>query len=648
MFHILGLILLSTLFPGPQNRPMLYKDKLFVAPPPSVKVYRPYDIRHYKINITVDVPHDSIWGYTEVTVMAQEDNVNTFTLYLVGLTIDSIVNGDISCSYTRLDSILNITLPSTLNQGDSTKVTIFYHGIPTIGGGVFGGGLHITSDIVYVDDEPWGAKRWFPCLDAPDDKGTSELIITVPQDQELVGNGVLVETSSSNGWKTYHWVESYPIATYLIVFASSPTYVRGDTFYMYQGDTLPIYFWAFQQDSADAVIRFQHTPDMIDCFTNVYMPYPFLGEKYSHVEAPIGGAMENQTNTFIVFGSWGDDWDWVVAHELSHQWWGDMVTCGTWADIWLNEGFATYSEAIYYGWRDGEQAYHNYMKYNIMDYFLYEEDNFPFPIYDPDYLFTPVTYEKAASVLHMLRHVVGDSTFFDILRTYGTQFAYRSAETQDFIDVAESVSGEDLEWFFDEWLYQIGHPEYYYIWNSEDVGPDSFKVSLSLSQIQSHTGGVPTFTMPIDVGIVTASGDTIVKTIWNQEDEENYVLWVNSPPKSVILDPHNWILCEKEGHPKVAEERRIIGTPVQISINTNLSTGYLEGILTLNKSSRVNLSLFDISGRKVGNIIAGTLPRGNHRIDYNWPKSLHKGLYFLVLRDGTGKVIKSVRLLHLP
>jgi len=644
---LFSLFVLTVFYPGPKERALLYKDKLSIKAFPSIKSSRPYDIQHYRIDLHVDVPHDSIWGYTEVRFTSLEDNLDSVLLYLVSLTVDSIVEEGTPCSFSRNDSLLLIHFPSPLGQEESTAVTIYYHGIPTIGGGVFGGGLHITDSIVYVDDEPWGAKRWFPCVDAPDDKGTSELIITVPEDYDLVGNGVLVDTSSENGWKTFHWVENYPIATYLIVFAASPLYVRGDTFYVHNGDTLPIYFWAYQEDSADAAMRFRHTPDMIACFSDRYAPYPFLSEKYSHVEAPIGGAMENQTNTFIVFGNWGDDWDWVVSHELAHQWWGDWVTLGTWADIWLNEGFATYSEAIYYGWRDGEQAYHDYMKNYIMDYFLSVEDYYPWPIYDPDYLFTPVTYEKAASVLHMLRHVVGDSTFFEILRTYGQEYAYESAITADFINVAEGVSGMDLSWFFDEWLYHIGHPVYSYSWDYNQMGQDSFMVNLYLSQTQDHTGGVPTFAMPIDVALVLLDGDTVIEKIWNDSEDETFTFWTDKPPVEIRFDPSDWILCEKSEHPQVSE-RSIGGAPIEITVNSSLSSSFLEGKVFLDQDSPLSLELFDISGRKVRDIFSGRMSKGVHSIEFEWPSLLPSGLYFIILKNASGHPIKSVPVIHIP
>lgn len=645
--YLFTLVMLINVYPGPNKRPLLYKGKNSIPTPLSIKTSRPYDIQHYKIGLSVDALHDSIWGYTDVSMKSQVDGLDTLLLYLVSFTVDSVVSDSASCSFYREDSLFHIDLPLPLDQGESTTVCIYYHGVPTIGGGVFGGGLHITDSIVYVDDEPWGAKRWFPCLDAPDDKGTSELIIRVPEGYDLVGNGVLVDTSNQDGWKTFHWVESYPIATYLIVFAASPYYVRGDTFFVYEGDTLPIYFWVYGADSVDAAYRFRHTPDMIACFTDRYGPYPFLTEKYAHVEAPIGGAMENQTNTFIVFTNWGSDWDWVVSHELSHQWWGDWVTLGTWADIWLNEGFATYSQAIYYEWRDGEQAFHDYMKNSIMDYFLSVEPYYSFPIYDPDYLFTPVTYEKAASVLHMLRHVVGDSTFFNILKTYGQTYAYQSAVTDDFINIAESVSGMDLGWFFDEWLYQIGHPIYSYTWDYNQVGPDSFRVTLHVSQVQEHTGGVPTFTMPIDIAFALSGGDTLLEQIWDDDDNEIYYFWMDKPPVNVLLDPNDWILCEKSGHPQVSE-REIEGTPVKVTINSNLSTEYVEGSISLTEDFSFTLGLFDVSGRQVRKIFNGKMSKGVHSIEFKWPTSLPSGLYFIILKDGKGHTMKSMPVIHLP
>jgi aminopeptidase N len=620
-----------TLMVGFVPRNLLYRDKTDIKNPHVSVRSRDFDILHYRLELTIDATNDSIFGRNHVTLTSLTPNLSSFYLHLADLTVDSVVSQNGALTFTHQDTTLTIDLNAPLQQGETTTVAVFYHGRPVEGGGVFGGGLTFTDSLIFADNEPFGAKRWIPCLDLPDDKATSELLIKVPENYDVVANGVLVETTDSSGWSTYHWMENYPIATYLIVFAASPYFVKGDTFYVSDGDTMPINFWVFPRAEGMAREKFAHTPHMIEAFSQFFAPYPFLSEKYAHVQAPIGGAMENQTNTFInMDAGWGEDWDWVVAHELSHQWWGDWVTLGTWKDIWLNEGFATYCEALYYGYRDGENAYMQYVKDYIIDYFLEIEDYFDWPIYDPDYLFTPVTYEKAAAVLHMLRHVVGDSTFFEILRSYGNQFAYGNAVTTDFIAVCESLSGMDLSWFFDEWVYQIGHPNYHYTWSEDQISGDTFSITLTIQQTQ-QSEGYPIFKMPIDVAVVLENGDTVIEVIWDSTENEVHQLTVIGRPIDLILDPYTWIMKEASGAHGVAETPSAGEEPLRLRIFGSPVEDHLTLQVDIFEEKKATLKIYDVMGRLLSLYRWFPPHKGLNTIELD-VNGLPAGIYFVQLR----------------
>lgn len=608
----------------------------------------PFDILHYWIDIAVDIPNDTIWATTEVEVMSLSDTLRNLKLHFVGLTIESVLVNDSPASFSRPDSFLLIDLGETIPYGDTFFVTVNYHGLPEIGGGVFGGGLTIEPGIAYVDVEPFGAKRWIPCYDNPADKALSDLVVTVPAGYDVVGNGTLVDSILGAEWWIYHWKESYPIATYLLVFAARDFVQIVDTF-NYNFYSMPVIHWVTHSDSSNAAVDFSHTTDMLEFFSDTFGLYPFIDEKYAHVQIPIWGAMEDQTNTFYGFPILGNHtFDWVVAHELSHQWWGDAVTLGTWADIWLNEGFATYCEALYIGHRDGGTAYHDYMVDNIMNYYLQYEPDPPFAIYDPPLLFTTVSYEKGASVLHMLRRIVGDSAFFAILKEYYNLYKYGNAVTEDFIEVSENVSGQDLQWFFEEWVYLPGHPEYVYSWNYESITPDSYNIYLSIYQVQDHSLGIPTYKMPIDIGILTDSGDTVLFAVWDSLDEQNFVLSTDSNPVDLLFDPNDWILKEVQ-ETAVFEGGKTKG--VYLSINPNPFGNKLDIYLVATGKGPFNLSIYNVSGRKVKTFA--------HRVDlpgtyvFDWygrdQKGMRvgRGVYFISVLKGR-RIIAREKVLFIP
>jgi aminopeptidase N len=631
------------------DREMLHKmegrrsAEFFAFPQEEV----PFDVLHYGIDITVDIPNDTIWATVDVTVLSLSDTLSTLRLHFVGLTVESVLVNGSPASFSRPDSFLLVDLGGVIPSGDTFVVTVNYHGLPTTGGGVFGGGLTIEPGIAYVDVEPYGAKRWIPCNDNPADKALSDLIVTVPVGYDVVGNGVLVDSTLGSNWWTFHWRESYPIATYLLVFAARDFVHIVDTF-NYGTYSMPVIHWVIPPDSLNAVSEFAHTTDMLEFFSDTFGLYPFINEKYAHVEIPIWGAMEDQTNTFYGFPIiGGQGHDWVIAHELAHQWWGDAVTLGTWADIWLNEGFATYCEALYIGHRDGGNAYHDYVVENILNYYINHEPYPPFPIYNPPSLFTTVSYEKGAAVLHMLRRIVGDSLFFAILREYYDLYGYGNAVTEDFINVCESVSGQDLDWFFEEWVYLPGHPVYHYSWNYETVTPDSYNIFLNINQVQDHNLGIPTYIMPVDIGIVLSTGDTALFTVWDSLDEQSFVLSTDETPVDLLFDPYDWILKEaQETSIFEGDEERT----VYLSLKPNPFGRKLDIKLVIEEIGPFSLSIYSINGMRVKTLREEIYPGA---YEFSWfggdemGRRVRRGIYFITLLKGK-RVIERRRVLYMP
>ncbi|KPL19730.1 MAG: hypothetical protein AMJ92_01990 [candidate division Zixibacteria bacterium SM23_81] len=535
--------------PRPQDREMLRAGKARLEPVlRAEKSYTPhsYDVLHYEINMDIDIPGDTVrTASVFIDCQSQTDTLTTVDLRFFRMTIDSItVNGE-SKSYTRDDDELLVDLGGAVSQGDTFQVAVYYHGRPITG--LVQMGLFISPSITYSIGAPEGAYRWYPCYDHPSDKATADLNITVPAGYIVASNGTLVgsKLDEKRSKAIYQWSEDYPISTYLICVVISQ-YTSFSMWYYTDQDTMEIPIWVAASDSADAVADFANLPDMIACYADLFGPYPFIEEKYAMATFNWGGAMEHQTCVSWGFPITGNqDWEHVVAHELSHMWWGDWVTYDDFADVWLNEGFATYCEALWWQYLYGEVGLQIYMD-DMQDYYANWENStgHRFPIYDPPpgYIYSPTEYEKGGCVLHMLRFVVGDSTFFDILRTYGTTYAYANAVTADFQAVCEAESGQDMDWFFDQWIYDQGFPEYSLLWSYANQGAKGYVLYVAISQIQENA---PIFNMPVELGITTTSG-SILDTVTVDDAQDFFQFVLQDEPLDVQLDPNHWLLCEKQ------------------------------------------------------------------------------------------------------
>jgi hypothetical protein len=294
-------------------------------------------------------------------------------------------------------------------------------------------------------------------------------------------------------------------------------------------------------------------------------------------------------------------YDYILVHELAHQWWGDWVTCETWDDIWLNEGFATYSEALWFEHLGGFSDYKDYMAY--LDYYGY----FDGPIYDPWQTFGRTVYKKGAWVLHMLRHVVGGlPQLLGVLDTYGGAHSYGTAVTDDFQAAAESLYGSSLDWFFLEWVYGENRPVYEYGWIASDAG-DHWDILLHVDQVQTDAG---VFTMPIDIVVTTARGETTF-VVWNDQWSQDFFLVADAEPTALAFDPDRWILADatETGSGIDPHDRP---TAVALSVSSNPVVGEARLTYALPSDGRVELVIYDAAGRAVRTLFRGTSPAGRH------------------------------------
>jgi aminopeptidase N len=598
-----------------------------------------YDVKYYLLNLNVDPGSMTIIGKVQIRSLICE-SISTIEINLTNqLIVDSVFTGNSRLTFSQLENLLTINLGGTYSPNEIADLMIFYHGTPNSSG--FGSFRFYTrsedgikKDIIWTLSEPFGARDWWPCKDYPYDKADSvDIIITVPKDLIVASNGLLVETIEKNTTKTYHWHESYPIATYLISFTAYP-YKVYTNYYCYNAtDTMKIQNYIFPDYYNEALLKLELVPDMIKIFSDLFGEYPFIKEKYGHAQFLWGGGMEHQTCTSL--SSWSE---YLMVHELSHSWWGDMITCQDFHHIWLNEGFATYSEALYAEKAYGTSSYKR--EVNLTKYYgsgtIYVSslDNVS-RIFSGD-----LTYNKASWVLHMLRHVVGDSTFFKILRTYynDKRYQYNVATTADFQGICETVYGKDLGWFFDEWIYQEYYPSFYSSM-SRSIGNNQTNIKITLNQTQSNY----TFKMPIDFTFYSTSGDTTIVVFDSLKLQEfNFTLPGNID--SVAIDKDDWILKTiTTGLTDVAESI----TPNNFILYQNYPNPFNNSTIIsfyLNKTGNIKITLFDILGCEVMTIAEGKYLAGRHDVSLD-AKNLSTGLYFYKFHtDGYNDVKKLILL----
>ena len=518
---------------------------------------QPVDVQHYRLQIQLVPEPARIAG----TVTIQGETLSAVNAINIdaesNLIIDDVRLDGSARSFQRTNSRLTLNFPDTLAAGKKFTVAIEYHGEPTISN-LLGGGMLVSkhgpdsTTVMATLSEPYAAPTWWPCIDNAQDKATAEIEITVPKGFSAASNGTLTkEDSNGNQTTTYYWREDYPIATYLISVAATNYMKFEDTYTAMDGVTrMPLVYYVYPEHIDFARLKFGVTRRAIEIYAPLFGEYPFLGEKYGMAEFPWGGAMEHQTMTSMgasVVGSVSNGGQSIIAHELSHHWWGDLVTMRTWNDIWLNEGFATYSEVLFFerfsNLKPGELMARSYDDGEVNGRLggTVNAENLDNPFDDRGAIYT-----KGGWALHMLRHVLGDAEFFNALKEYRERFAYGNASTKDFQLVCESHYGASLDWFFQQWIYAKGRP-IYKVSSSISKADSSGQYTISLTIKQKQSQEVPgraesVYVMPLDVMIHYADGSRETRVIRNDARKQKFSLTVSKQPEEILIDEDNWVL----------------------------------------------------------------------------------------------------------
>lgn len=537
------------------------------------------DVLHYDLDLEVRPRDRWIGGSNTITVTSLSDGLSTFTLRLRdNFKIPALRVDGVDATWTRLDyATIEIDLGRSIPAGENFTVYIEYNGKPASDGF---GSVDFSGDRMWTLSETWYAYTWVPLKDINADKATADLRFTVPSALTAASNGRLVSVDDlGDGRRTFHWKTEYQTAPYLFS-CTVADFVQYDRKWTYGDIEMPTQFFIWPEDDyPDYRNVWFESENALTVFSDWYGLYPFVNEKYGIAEFGWGGGMEHQTCTSQ--GSFGRS---VTVHELAHQWWGDNVTCETWHDIWLNEGFATYSEAIYYEKISDDPAaallsamQNRKPGSNSDSVYVYDDT-------DLGRIFQySTTYLKGGWVLHMLRHIVGDDHFFEILAKFRAKYEGSVAITADFQEIAEEVYGGDLSWFFGPWVYERGSPSYR--WTMQNVKANGqWFLELTIEQLQSND--YPAFKMPIDI-VATIDGVKQTYIAWNAVREKQYYLFPTPNSATIVaFDPNEWILRSSTKGSYVSGPPRLISaSPTLGSANSRdnlktISVGFHRDVVT--------------------------------------------------------------------
>ncbi len=600
-----------------------------------------FDATYYKLDLNITYTPKYLTG--KVTVAAKAINaLSSFYLDLFSsMIVDSVKENSTALSYSHSGNILTIALGHTVSAGSSFSVDVFYRGYPSSSGfGSFTYGTHNSEPCIYSLSEPYGSRDWWPCKDTPADKADSvDIWITAPAYYTSVSNGSLRDSIINNdGTKTYKWHESYPIAPYLVSL-SMANYTRFIQYFKYsETDSMIVTHFVYPENFTYAKPWLAKTPDMLKILSDKFGLYPFIKEKYGHAQFGWSGGMEHQTCTSL--GAFGDI---LQVHEMSHQWFGDMVTCKTWQDIWLNEGFATYCEGVYTEAVSGHDAYVSYMKNKMNSAMsasgsIYVEDiSSVSSIFDGNR-----SYSKGGSVLHMLRGIMGDSLFFQALRTYlhKSELAYNSASTSDFQKVVEDVYGASLDYFFTEWIYGKNYPKYFISWSVITGENSNYVTSITVEQTTNVSPAF--FTMPVQIKLSNGTKDTTV-AFYNNKQSQIFTVSTSFKPLLVVFDPNSNIM-KVESTTKVDERFSNAEDFMLLQNYPNPFNPSTTIVYYLVHAGGVKLVIYDAMGKEVMVPVDEYSSPGVHEVKIN-AASLASGVYYYKLVKANESIVKSMMIL---
>ncbi|HEX5153652.1 MAG TPA: M1 family metallopeptidase [Parafilimonas sp.] len=560
-----------------------------------------FEVYYYRCNWNIDPAvryiSGSVTSYFKTTALTNKI-IYDFTNQL---TVDSVIYNNHQTTFSQhTNATLTINFPVVFGKGKKDSVSIYYHGVPPVSGDFTGGFTKTTHSgvpVIWTLSEPYGASGWWPCRNGLNDKADSmDIYITHPSQYKASSNGVLTGAVTNGSFITSHYKHRYPVASYLVAFAvtnyaidSSVTIInngQGSNQLLFIQHVYPEHLSSFVNSSTTLL-------NALKLYSNHFGIYPFIKEQYGQTEFGWGGGMEHQTNSFVTNSGTG-----LITHELGHQWFGDKVTCGSWQDIWLNEGFATWLADIFYTEKIDTVNHKNYVASDLA--YVVSQPGGSVWVNDTtnvNRIFdSRLTYNKGAFLVRMLRWTLGDSLFFKGINNYLTdpKLAYGFARTKDLQRNLQQTSGQNLNYFFNQWFYGEGYPSFTVTWKDSS----DHKIYLNVKQKTSVPASVKFFKVPLPVQLSNGrQTKSVTVTLWCMHNNQDFVIdGPGFPVKNVTIDPDNYLISSNN---KVIKRKNLRPAEMPAVAKITVSPNPVNSIALVtieNLQGKIQLQLFNNTG----------------------------------------------------
>ncbi|MCF8303586.1 MAG: T9SS type A sorting domain-containing protein [Bacteroidales bacterium] len=597
---------------------------------PQEHIGENYDLKYHRFYWEINPAIIFIEGYVTSLFEVKEEMAEISFQLNDNMTVDSVIfRGEPVSHAFSTSTKFTIDLGTTLNQGEMDSVTVYYRGEPDSGSGFgsFVNSTHQGTPVLWTLSEPYGAKSWWPCKNHLSDKIDSiDVYVRTSTEYKTASNGLLVEVIEDGDEHIYHWKHQYPIPAYLIAIAVTNYATYVDDYPLGNGDTMDILNYVFPEDLEYAQQKTPNTVEAMHLYDSLFIQYPYAEEKYGHAQFGWGGGMEHTTMSFM--GSFDHG---LIAHELAHMWFGDMITLGTWHDIWLNEGFATYLTGLTYE-HMFNGIYWETWKTNTITHVtsqpggsVYVEDTTSVSrIFD-----SRLSYSKGATLLHMLRWIMGEDAFYQSIKNYlnDPELAFDYAVNEDLKQHLEAAHGEDLTWFFDDWYYGEGYPSYTLNVDALEDG----KAKIIIHQTQSHSS-VDFFEMPVPVKLIGSNRDTTVR-LDHTYDGEEFIVDVGFNVQNAEFDPELWLVSKDDTVIMSTPERQLNH---KITIAPNPTTGLFN--LEYQGTQALSIALYTANNTKLRTY---SMSKADNVLSINL-HNYEAGIYFLKIQTEKASLIRKI------